>query len=98
LPFLGLTVLRKNIIFILLKVDCGLELANDLIVEGMVEVHQGHDPEFITNGFGFSKVLEVGLHLLNIGGTLEATSKVLDFIDLIEYLLLILGVEVRIGA
>ena len=96
--FLGHPSEGANFILILLKVDGGIELANDLVVERMVEVHQGHDPKLFTNGFGFSKILEVGIHLLHVGGPLGATSKVLDFIDLIEYLLLILGVEVRIGA
>jgi hypothetical protein len=64
----------------------------------MVESHQWHYTKLFTNGFSFSKVLKVGIHLINIDGTLGTKSKVLDSIYLIVDLLLILGVEVGIGA
>jgi hypothetical protein len=79
-----------KLILVLLKVDRGVELANDLIVEGEVEVHPLHNAKLLTNTLGFPKVLKIVIHLLQVGLPLGATSEVLYLVDLIKDPLLVL--------
>jgi hypothetical protein len=55
---------RANTILINIELDGGIELANDLLGEWMVESHQWEEPQLVTNFLGLSKVLGLEIQLL----------------------------------
>jgi hypothetical protein len=89
---------RVDAILSNVELDGGIELAYDLLGEWMVEIHQGNEPQFFTYFLGLSEVFGLGIKFLQVDIELRATRKFLDAIYFIIDPLLVLVVEVWIGA